>query len=80
MKKISIDKGFNIIQKQLKTDQILASLRRVIGKESKSVMLFMGILEQYYKKISKGSVDIIFTDLPIVQQDIYFTRILLKFF
>ena len=70
-KKISIDKGFNIIQKQLKKDQILASAAASQSEnESKTVTLFHGDFRVESKKISKGTVDLIFTDPPYSSKDI----------
>ena len=70
-KKISIDKGFNIIQKQIKRNQILASVVSSQSvNESKTVTLLHGDFKEESKKISEGSVDLIFTDPPYGSKDI----------
>ena len=71
-RKISIDKGFKIIQKQIKRDQILAAAAAASqsANESETVVLLRGDIREESKKISEGSVDLIFTDPPYGSKDL----------
>jgi hypothetical protein len=69
--KISVDKGFNLIQKQIKKDQILASVAADKSAiDNKTLTLLHGDFREESKKISEGSVDLIFTDPPYGSEDI----------
>jgi ParB family chromosome partitioning protein len=71
MKKISVDKAFKIIQKQIKKDQILASATTSQSEnESQTHTLLHGDFREESKKISEGSVDLILTDSPYSLKDI----------
>ena len=70
-KKISIDKGFNIIQKQIKRGQILASTSASqTGNESKALTLLHGDFREQSNSILNASIDLIFTDPPYSSKDI----------
>jgi ParB-like nuclease domain/Conserved hypothetical protein 95 len=65
LKKISVDKAFHEIQKQIKRAQILASARNTTNNTSSSnIMLMHGDFRQLSKTISNESIDLIFTDPP----------------
>ena len=65
LKKISVDKAFHEIQKQIKKDQILASIRSTNDNSSSSnVNLLHGDFRQLLKTIPNESIDLIFTDPP----------------
>ena len=68
-KKISIDKGYNLIQKQIKRDQILSAARDS-ADDSKIETLLQGDFREEAKKIQSSSVDLIFTDPPYSAKDI----------
>jgi ParB-like chromosome segregation protein Spo0J len=68
-KKISVDKGYNLIQKQIKRDQILAATRNAVDY-SKIETLLQGDFRDESKKIQAASVDLIFTDPPYNTKDI----------
>ena len=71
-RKISVDKGFKIIQKKIKRDQIIAAARESTD-DYKIETLFLGDFREESKKIADGLVDLIFTD------PLYYTKeILLK--
>lgn len=60
-RKISVDKGFKIIQKKIKRDQVIAAARESTDN-SKIETLFLGDFREESKKIPDCSVDLIFTD------------------
>lgn len=60
-RKISVDKGFKIIQKKIKRDQVIAAARESTDN-SKIETLFLGDFREESKKIPYYSVDLIFTD------------------
>jgi hypothetical protein len=65
LKKISVDKAFYEIQKQIKKAQILASIRCTNNNSSSSnVTLLHGDFRQLSKTIPNESIDLIFTDPP----------------
>ena len=66
---ISVDKGFKIIQKQIKRDQIIAAARDSTNN-SKHVSLLQGDFREKSKNIPDGSVDLIFTDPPYALKDL----------
>ncbi len=68
-KKISVDKGFKIIQKKIKRDQIVAAAKES-SSDSKIETLFHGDFREESKKIPDGSVDLIFTDPLYYTKDI----------
>lgn len=65
LKKISVDKAFHEIQKQIKKAQILASIRSTNDNSSLSnVTLLQGDFRQLSKTIPNESIELIFTDPP----------------
>jgi ParB family chromosome partitioning protein len=63
--KISTDKAYNELQKQVKRNQILASARSsTINSSLKNVVLLHGDFRRQMEKIPDSSVDMIFTDPP----------------
>jgi 16S rRNA G966 N2-methylase RsmD len=66
---ISIDKGYRLIQKQIKRDQILVAARDS-ADDSKIETLLHGDFREEAKKIQDGSIDLIFTDPPYYAKDI----------
>jgi len=66
---ISVDKGFKLIQKQIKRDQILTAARDFTD-DSKIEALLQGDFRDEAKKIQDDSVDLIFTDPPYSAKDI----------
>jgi 16S rRNA G966 N2-methylase RsmD len=65
LKKISVDKAFHEIQKQIKKAQILASIRSTNDNSSSSnVNLLHGDFRQLSKTIPNESIELIFTDPP----------------
>ena len=66
---ISVDKGFKIIQKQIRRDQIIASARDSTSN-SKHVSLLQGDFREKSESIPDGSVDLIFTDPPYALKDL----------
>ncbi len=65
LKKISVDKAFHEIQKQIKKDQILASIKSTNNNSSSSnVILLHGDFRQLSKTIPNESIELIFTDPP----------------
>jgi 16S rRNA G966 N2-methylase RsmD len=71
-KKISIDKGFKIIQKRIKKEQIIIATRSSTNSanNSKIATLLYGDFREESKKIADDSVDLIFTDPPYASKDI----------
>ena len=71
-RKISIDKGFNMIRKQIKRDQILAPVvaSSQSANDSETVTLLHGDFTEESIKISEGLVDLIFTYPPYSSKDI----------
>ena len=68
-KKISVDKAFNEIQKQIKKAQILASVRSTINNPlSNNTTLLCGDFRQQSKSIPNDSIDLIFTDPPYTSE------------
>jgi hypothetical protein len=66
LKKISIDKAFREIQKQIKKAQILASVRNTTNNAlSDDIILLNGDFREQSKTISNDSIDLIFTDPPL---------------
>jgi 16S rRNA G966 N2-methylase RsmD len=65
LKKISVDKAFHEIQKQIKKDQILASIKSTNDNSSSSnITLLHGDFRQLSKTIPNESIELIFTDPP----------------
>lgn len=65
LKKISVDKAFHEMQKQIKKDQILASVRSTTNNTSSSnITLMHGDFRQLSKIIPNESIDLVFTDPP----------------
>lgn len=65
LKKISVDKAFHEIQKQVKKAQILASVRNIHNNSSSSnVTLLQRDFRQLSKTIPNESIELIFTDPP----------------
>ena len=73
-KKISVDKGFKIIQKKIERDQIIAAAREATNDSNET--LLHGDFREQSNKISDCSVDLVFTDLPIIQRIFYSTKTL----
>jgi DNA modification methylase len=66
---ISVDKGYKLIQKQIKRDQILASATNSTDIP-KIETLLQGDFREEAKKIQDGSIDLVFTDPPYHANDI----------
>ena len=68
-KKISVDKAFHEIQKQIKKDQILASVRnRTSNPSTNNIALINGDFREQSKIITNDSIDLIFTDPPYASE------------
>ena len=64
-KKISVDKAFREIQRQIKRDQMLASVRNTTSNSlSNNIRLIQGDFRERSKTIPNDSIDLIFTDPP----------------
>jgi 16S rRNA G966 N2-methylase RsmD len=64
-KKISVDKAFHEIQKEIKKVQILAAVRNTTNNPSSSnITLMQGDFREQSKTIPNSSIDLIFTDPP----------------
>lgn len=71
LKKISVDKAFHEIQKQIKKAQILASIRSTTNNTlSSNVTLMHGDFRQLSETILNESIDLIFTDPPYAAESI----------
>jgi site-specific DNA-methyltransferase (adenine-specific) len=70
---MSVDKGFKIIQKRIKRDQILAAAKSYVSNP-RIETLFHGDFRKESKKIPDGSVDLIYTDPPYHSEDILLYR------
>ena len=71
LKKISVDKAFHEIQKQLKKAQILESVRNTTNNiSSNNITLLNGDFREQSKTIPHDSIDLIFTDPPYGSKDI----------
>lgn len=68
-KKISVDKGYKIIQRQIRRDQIIAVARNS-AEDSKIETLLNGDFREESKKIPEGSIDLIFTDPLYYSKDV----------
>lgn len=64
LKKISIDRAFHEIQKQVKKAQILASVRSTTNNASSNITLMRGDFRQLSNTIPNESIELIFTDPP----------------
>jgi 16S rRNA G966 N2-methylase RsmD len=65
LKKISVDKAFHEMQRQVMKAQILASVRSITNNPSLSnINLMHGDFRQLSKTIPNESIDLIFTDPP----------------
>jgi ParB/RepB/Spo0J family partition protein len=64
--KISTDKAYNELQKQVKRNQILASAKNLASNShlQKGIMLLHGDFRQQILQIPDSSVDLVFTDPP----------------
>jgi 16S rRNA G966 N2-methylase RsmD len=63
--KISTDKAYNLLQRQIKRNQILASARNsTIDFSPKNILLLHGDFRRQIEKIPDSSIDLIFTDPP----------------
>lgn len=69
-KKISVDKAFHEIQKQIKKDQILASVRNkgTNNPSTGNITLINGDFREQSKIITSDSIDLIFTDPPYASE------------
>jgi 16S rRNA G966 N2-methylase RsmD len=68
-KRVSVDKAFNEIQKQIKKAQILASVRSTINNPlSNNTTLLCGDFQEQSKSIPNDSIDLIFTDPPYASE------------
>lgn len=64
LKKISVDKAFLEIHKQLKKAQILASVKNMTNTAIDNITLLKGDFREQSKLIPNNSIDLIFTDPP----------------
>ena len=69
-KKISVDKAFHQIQKQVKKAQILASVRSTNFNSSSSNVTLQGDFRQLSKTIPNETIELIFTDPPYAAEHI----------
>ena len=70
-RRISVDKAYNQIQKQIKKEQLLASLRNsteIRSAFSSNVKLLHADFREKSNTISNGSIDLIFTDPPYAME------------
>jgi 16S rRNA G966 N2-methylase RsmD len=69
--KISTDKAYNELQKQVKRNQVLASARNSRDDSSlKNIALMFGDFRRQMEKIPASSVDLIFTDPPYPKENL----------